>query len=305
MRLRRHITLLAVCLATFAALAGTAAAADHTGSVSASAPFKWHGGPLTGTFSTTDVYGNIPCDAPGNDCDDTLINVSVPSGSTAQATVSITGPDGNDLDLFVYQSDASGTVGDGVSSSAGSTADETTTFDVAPGYYLIRVVAATATAAEYDGDAKVVARPAPGEVNYGVDPADPNAGSGGGGGGRATSLANDLAPASIAKAPRFSQSRLLTGTAADKDGEVVYVDVGLVRIRARGCTVLRANGRFRPLRKCSAPPLLRAKGTSRWHLTLPSRLPKGTYVVFSRATDNLGRREAGLNKRNRVRFRIT
>jgi hypothetical protein len=298
---RSRIGLLTLALVAFAST--SALAVDHSGSVSDTKPFTWKGGPLTGSFSTTDVYENVPCDTPGNDCDDTLINVSVPSGHTAQGTVAIDGPDGNDLDLFLYTSDASGKVGDPITDSAGSTADERLTFDAAPGYYLARVVAATATAAEYNGTVSLVARPVPGEVDYGVDPANPGAGNGQSLG--TTTRANDLAPATTAKPPTTSQSRVLRGTASDKDGRVTYVDVGLVRVGKHGCSALKPNGTFAKLRKCSAPPLIRAKGTTRWHLTLPKRLAKGSYVVFSRATDDLGRREGGFNKRNRVRFRIT
>lgn len=298
-----------VLLATGLVALGAAPAlgADHTGSVSpGGAPFSWDGGPISGGLSDSDAYLAVPCDSPGNDCDDTLVNVSLSHGATAQATASITGPSGTDLDLYVYKSDASGTVGDAVDSSAGGTANEAVTFDVDPGYYLVRVYAATATAASYKGTMKVVARPVPGEVNYGVDPADPNAGQGGGGGGgQATTLANDLAPASIARAPAASQSRVLRGTASDRDGKVAYVDVGLVRRGKGGCSALTASGSWRTIHKCTAPPLLRAKGATRWHLTLRRPLAKGLYVLYSRATDNLGRREAGFSQRNRVRFRVT
>jgi hypothetical protein len=288
--------------ATLAVLVPTAAvAADHSGSVTAdSAAFTWDGGPLNGALSTTDVYENVPCDAPGNDCDDTLINVLVPAGHTAQGTVTIAGGTDNDLDLFLYRSDASGKVGDPIQDSAGPDANESLTFDADPGYYLIRVVAATATDATYKGTVKIVSRPVPGEVNYGVDPADP--GAGGQNGLGPTSLANDLAPTTIAKPPASSQSRLLRGTARDRDGKVAYVDVGLVQVRKSGCRTLRPNGTWVRIRKCSVPTFIRAKGTTRWSLKLRKRLAKGTYVVFSRATDNLGRREGGFNRRNRIRF---
>jgi hypothetical protein len=299
---RRAILLIAASLATLAT-ATAIAAPDHTGTVVTGGPaFTWEGGPISGSLATTDVYLNVPCDAPGNDCDDTLLNVSVSGGGTAQGSVKITGPANTDLDLFVYRSDANGEPGAFVKSSAGSTANEQVTFEVDPGYYLVRVYAATAAAASYKGEATVIARPLPGEVNYGVDPADPGAGQSGSG---STTLANDLAPTSTARAPRFSQSRVLTGTARDADGKVAYVDVGVVRKLSRSCLSLTATGRWRKIAKCTAPRFLRAKGTTRWRLTLRRRLAKGLYIVSSRATDNLGRREGGFNKRNQVRFRIT
>jgi hypothetical protein len=299
---RRAILLIAASLGTLAT-ATAIAAPDHTGTVTAGAPaFTWEGGPISGSLATTDVYLNVPCDAPGNDCDDTLLNVSVSGGGTAQGSVKITGPANTDLDLFVYRSDANGEPGAFVKSSAGSTANEQVTFEVDPGYYLVRVYAATAAAATYKGEAKVIARPLPGEVNYGVDPADPGAGQSGGG---STTLSGDLAPTSTVRAPRSSRPRVLTGTARDADGKVAYVDVAVVRKLSRSCLALTATGRWRKLAKCSAPRFLRAKGTTRWRLTLPRGLTKGLYIVSSRATDNLGRREAGFDKRNQVRFRIT
>ena len=54
--------------------------------------------------------------------DDTLLNVTVSGGATAQGSVKITGPANTDLDLFVYRSDANGEPGAFVKSSAGSTA---------------------------------------------------------------------------------------------------------------------------------------------------------------------------------------
>jgi hypothetical protein len=299
---RSAILLISAALGSLAT-ATAIAAPDHTGTVAAGAPaFTWEGGPISGSLATTDVYLNVPCDSPGNDCDDTLLQTTVNGGATAQGSVKITGPENTDLDLFVYRSDASGEPGAFVKSSAGSTANEQVTFEVDPGYYLVRVYAATAAAASYKGEAKVIARPIPGEVNYGVDPADPGAGQAGGG---RTTLANDLAPTSTARPPRLRQSRALTGTARDQDGKVAYVDVALVRTLSRSCLALTATGRWRKIAKCSAPPFLRAKGTTRWRLMLPRRLAKGLYIVSSRATDNLGRREGGFNRRNQVRFRIT
>jgi hypothetical protein len=303
----RHRRLLLPLAASIAVVASTTAigAPDRTANVAADgAAYTWQGGPMSGTFATTDVYGNIPCDAPGNDCDDTLIQTSIAGGATAQGSVKIDGPNGtpNDLDLFVYKSDAQGRAGAFVKSSAGGTADEQVTFDADPGFYLIRVIAATGTAMTYKGEVKVVARPLPQEVDYGRDPADP---SDTGATGAPNTAASNAAPITTARGPRNSQSRLLSGTARDRDGRIAYVDLALVRVLRRSCRGLVPNGSFRRLRKCSAPRFLRARGTTRWSYTVRKRLPKGLYVLYARATDNFGRRDAGFGRRNRVTFRIT
>jgi Bacterial pre-peptidase C-terminal domain len=306
-RLLIPVTGLLVALGAVVALA----APNQSANVAAGGPaYTWQSRALHGALSDADAYTAAPCNVPGNDCDDTLINVTTSGGATAQGTVTIDGPDGNghDLDLYVYKSNADAEAGAFVRSSTSGTADEQVTFDADPGYYLIRVYAATTASAAgdtYKGVAKIVPNPLPPDVDYGRDPANPSD-TGATGAPGSTSLASDFAPSSRARAPRTSQALTLTGTASDRDGKVAYVDVGLVRLGKRGCTALRPNGKFRKIRKCSAPPpLMRAKGTKRWHLTLSKRLAKGSYVVYSRATDNLGRREGGFGPRNRVRFRIT
>ena len=301
----RTIALLTALVAALAA-ATALAEPDRRQSMTAGGPaFTWQSGPLSGTFSTTDVYENVPCDAPGNDCDDTLLLLSTVGGATAQGSVAIDGPNGsgNDLDLFVYKSDENGEPGAFVKSSAGGTADEQVTFEVDPGYYLVRVYAATGAAMTYKGVANVIARPLPAEVDYGRDPADPS--DTGSTGAPGATRANNVAPITTARALRNSQSRRLSGTARDRDGRVAYVDIALVRVLSRSCRGLTPTGAFRRLRKCSAPQFLRAKGTRSWHYNLRNRLPKGTYILYARATDNFGRRDAGFGKRNRVRFRIT
>lgn len=300
---RRRLIAALAALVALAAASPAVGAPDRSGSVAAGgATFKWEGGPITGFLLTSDLGDAFECGDPGKDCDDTLINFSAGS---ANVTIAPTSDGSVDLDLYVYKSNAQGEAGQFVKSSAGGTSDELVTFPAQAGPYLVRVVAATATDGTYHGEAKLTAAAAkalPGEVDYGVDPADPNADKGGGG---ANTLANDKPPTTTVRAPRFSQSRVLSGTARDSDGKVAYVDVALVRLFSKSCKALTAAGTWRTLRKCSAPPFLRARGTTKWHYTMRRRLAKGRYVVFARATDNLGRREGGFGPKNRIRFRIT
>lgn len=303
---RRAIPLLAVTSAVL--ISSTALGADRSGNVApGGAPFAWESGPMTGLLLTSDTGDLVDCDSPGKDCDDTLLNVG--AGQLTVKTDS-SDPATQDVDLYVYPSDAQGAIkGDGVSSAGGTPAEEVTVNAKTAGFYLVRVVAAAAAQGTYTGEAKELALTAaptktqPGEVDYGVDPADPDAGKTQPASGK--TLANDLAPSTTARAPASSQSRVLRGTASDPDGKVAYVDIALVRVLSKSCRGLRPNGTFAKLRKCTAPLFLRARGTKSWHYTLRHKLPKGTYRLYARATDNVGRSQGGFNKRNRVTFKVT
>jgi hypothetical protein len=297
----RLITLAALAVAC--ALPATAQGADHNGTVTFGGPaFKWDSDPMTGFLLTSDLGDQVECDDPGKDCDDTLLKVD--SGALT-IKISSVDPQTVDMDLYVYPSNAQGqfsTTDPDAKSSAGSTADEEVTYQSArAGYYLARVVAATASDGTYHGEAVEPAKPRidPAAVDYGVDPANPGAGNPSAG---KTTRANDIAPTTTARALRNSQSRVLSGTARDVDGKVSYVDIALVRVLSKSCRGLTTTGTWRKLRKCKAPIFLRARGTTRWHYTLRHRLAKGTYVLFARATDNFGRAEGGFGSRNRVRF---
>jgi hypothetical protein len=68
------------------------------------------------------------------------------------------GPPGQDLDLFVYESDANGTLGDFVGSSAGFSADERVSVVGAEGYYLVVAFYFAVNNAGYDGKAEFFRR---------------------------------------------------------------------------------------------------------------------------------------------------
>ena len=286
------------------------AAPDHTGSVEPNGPaFTWDGGPLTGGSATSDLESQVPCDPPGF-CDRTLLKVE-----PGQMTVDISSTDPNsvDLDMFVFRSDKDGTEGKAVKSSAGSTANEHTSFEAEAGYYLVKVTPATAAGGTFKGKAsELPLPPEPGETSFGNDPTLPSGGggtTGGGstgttGGGQATSQANDLAPTTTAKRPGSRGVRALTGTARDRDGRVAYVDVALARVAGKGCQTLAASGKFVKIKKCTAPHFVRAKGTTSWKLSLKHALKPGKYVLYARATDNLGRADEGFGSANAKRFTV-
>jgi hypothetical protein len=111
---------------------------------------------------------------------------------------------------------------------------------------------------------------------------------------------------------------IIHGTASDADNGVARVDVAVTRVtkgthaaRAKAkpkCIRMRASGGFRSSKpskaKRCAPAFIRAKGTTKWKLTLKKRLPKGSYVVYSRATDKSGLAEKGFTRSNRRSLKV-
>jgi uncharacterized delta-60 repeat protein len=106
------------------------------------------------------------------------------------------------------------------------------------------------------------------------------------------------------------------GTAAD-DGRVAKVEVALLRVRSpkgrpKRCLWLR-NRRSRLARRGHARRggcarfrrFVRADGTTRWHLRLRRGLPRGRYLLYSRATDDRGTREKRFSVRDRNRLSFT
>jgi hypothetical protein len=306
----KRLAIVAAALAALATAAVALAAPDRTGTVAVGTPYSWEGGPLTGAAATAEVEQEVPCDAP-QQCDRTLLKAE-----PGQMTVDIKGDDNAvDLDMFVYRSDKDGTVGKFIKSSTGSTAQEHTVFEAEEGYYLVTVTPATAAGAMLTGKAsELPLPPAPADQTFGNDPTLPSGGSGGAGGGstgggtsgggQATSLANDLAPTTVARKPGSRNVRSLTGTARDRDGKIAYVDVALARVAGKGCQTLSASGKFVKIKKCTAPHFIRAKGTTSWKLSLKRKLKPGRYVVYAQATDNFGRADEGFGSANAKRFTV-
>lgn len=111
--------------------------------------------------------------------------------------------------------------------------------------------------------------------------------------------------------------RSIRGAADDPDGDLARVEVAIVgarggaRLARRACLSVGAGGRVSttlPDRRgrCRPRRFVRASGTARWTLTLARALPRGTWVVFSRAVDRAGHRETTFSARdgNRAVLRI-
>ena len=314
----RTITLVAAA-ATLLATAPSAFAAPSREAtlVPGGEGYGWEGGPLTGAGLFAQVNAVLPC-GPAKGCDDTLIRAP----QRGQLIVEMNS-DAVDLDLYLFKSDEEGNPGDQLKASETGTSEERVTAEVPGGIYLVRVVTAAAAEDMYTATATQVVLPPVDPDNappdFGPDPApDPGGGSGGGGGTqpggpagsnpqpgtRNTPPATNAAPSSRVRRPG-RRSRRLAGAAADPDGTVQYVDVALVRLRSDGrCRALTPRGGWRRIRKCSAPPFVRATGRGRWRVRMNRRLRPGRYALYSRATDNIGLPEGGFGAGNRIVFRV-
>ncbi len=284
--IRKYFPLIAVGAAlTFAAPA--TAAPDRTATLGAGAPsFSWSGASSTGFVTTGDVGDQVPCDGPGKPCDDTLLKVESPGVLTLKTEGDGTGGD-MDVDLFLYESDASGTVGKKLKESAGETTSEAIAIKVAPGYYLVQVEYYLQLGAGFKGSAVLETAAEP------VLPAN----------ALAAARAMNHPPASAVARPPKRNVRVFVGSAAD-DRRVKKVQVGLLRLGPDGsCWQLRTRSMFARARKCSQPTVfLTAKGRRTWTFRLTRPLAPGRYVLFSRAIDTQGAIEAGFGRTNRRAF---
>jgi hypothetical protein len=127
-------------------LAPSAGAADFSAALSPDAPgYGWDGGPGNGAG-----VGTVPCDtAPVYDCEDVLFSVA--EGGRVVVDIAA-GAGSDDLDLYLYESDADGTVGSEIGSAATAGAGER--YDaayLAPGFYVARIGFYSATDGVYRG----------------------------------------------------------------------------------------------------------------------------------------------------------
>jgi hypothetical protein len=131
-----------------AGLAPAALAQDRTGTVTPDTPFTWEGPAAIGHNEDYDGPSGEPCGKTEADyCDETLINADAgdfyeTSGGGVEFSIGGFGdPAGDDFDLYIYESDAEGTLGNLVGSSAGPAGEEeNVAIQNAQGYYLVRVV---------------------------------------------------------------------------------------------------------------------------------------------------------------------
>jgi DNA-binding beta-propeller fold protein YncE len=114
--------------------------------------------------------------------------------------------------------------------------------------------------------------------------------------------------------------RRFRGTARDDQG-VRRVEVSVLRVQRRAaragararvtCRTLKRNGHLSRAKRarrgrCTTGAFLRTRGTTRWRLALRRRLPRGSYVAFSRAVDVTGKYETRFSRKrgNRIAFKV-
>lgn len=217
------------------------------------------------------------CDEPGHDCDYTLVHAKVPG----TLLVTLTPEAGVDVDLFVIRSDSKGSDNDDQLASSTSILDapEEVSVKLKPGFFLIRADFYTAASGSFDAVAtfkpEVAEVPAPG-------PGVPGP------------AVNAPPQSKVVKASKTGFS----GTASD-DAGVAKVEVGVLMKAGSKCKQLTRSGAFKPVAKCGQPTVfLPAKGTTKWSLKLRKALKKGSYAVFSRATDSAGAVQSGFKSKS-------
>jgi hypothetical protein len=90
----------------------------------------------------------------------------------------------------------------------------------------------------------------------------------------------------------------LRGTARGRGCAVRRVRVAVGRKVGSRCRFLRADGRFGRPTSCRRTRYLSARGTTRWTLRRRVRLPRGEYLLWSRAIDSAGNIERKARRRN-------
>jgi hypothetical protein len=110
----------------------------------------------------------------------------------------------------------------------------------------------------------------------------------------------------LAKASVLTRKGLrLRGTANGLRCPVAKVRVAVGRKIGKRCRYLQPDGRFGKTVRCTKTSYLTTKGTKRWSITKRVRLPKGSYLVWSRAIDTAGNIERKANRRNLVKRRVS
>ena len=264
-----------LAIAALALPASAAAEPAYTGTLDASTTeFKYSGGPINGYAATTELDDTFPCGTPGHDCEDALI--SVPAGGDITVKLEGTSDGAVDLDLYLFESNAEGEPGKELrASTSGESSEQVAAPKLKPGFYLVRVNAATAMAATYDVIATI--------KNAGAVAA-PGAGPG-------TAPSTNAAPQVEIRVPKSARTKSLKrfrGSVSDDKG-VVKVELALYKVAGKKCSAMNGRGAFKRAASCDAGPFVAAKLTAgNWSYKLRRKLKKGSYTLAARATDSEG-----------------
>jgi hypothetical protein len=91
-----------------------------------------------------------------------------------------------------------------------------------------------------------------------------------------------------ASARRAVKTRVLSGRATDSGCGVAMVTVSIARKSGKRCQYLTSARRLTRPGRCTGGHWLMASGRTTWRVTIPRSLPKGTYIVRTRAFDFAG-----------------
>jgi hypothetical protein len=265
--MRTFIRLLPLAVAIALATAGPASAApDRSATLSASSTdFKWTGQIGVGVTALTTFHDTYPCNMPAHTCDFTLLHVTAPGKVTVKTSANAS-PNTLDIDLWVYNSDASGTKGKqkAMSAATGANPNEQVAFTVEePGYYLVEGEYDISAGGTYEGEAKL-------EPGVGLE----------------VNTAPTIKVSSPKKKAKSKSFKTISGTATD-DSSVTKVEIAVLKGKGSSCQTMTSSGKFAKA-KCTAPKFLAAKGTAKWSYKLKKKLKKGTYLVLVRASDDGG-----------------
>jgi hypothetical protein len=169
MRISKHLLAVGMSLIVSAALAAPASAEapERNVTLAPPGPATWNGPVLTGANQSYDSASGEPCgDGLEDQCHTTLLRVNVPvgfwtnRGGGVQVDLDNYVPNAaSDFDLYIYESNASGTRGQLVDSSGGVPGlPESAEIPKADGYYLVQVVYFAVTASRYSAEASFVFR---------------------------------------------------------------------------------------------------------------------------------------------------
>ena len=102
-------------------------------------------------------------------------------------------------------------------------------------------------------------------------------------------------------ARRASHRRVLRGQARDVGCGLDRVQISVLRKAGHRCRNLNSKRRLGRKTSCAKRNWLPVRGTSRWSFRLPRRLPRGAYVVRTRALDFAGNVQRPRAKRLKLR----
>jgi hypothetical protein len=102
-------------------------------------------------------------------------------------------------------------------------------------------------------------------------------------------------------ARRAARRRVIRGTARDVGCGVDRVTIAIARKHRGRCQLLTTRRHLTHRTSCARHRWLPVRGTTRWSFRLPRHLPRGVYVIRTRAIDFAGNAQSPSRRRIRLR----